>query len=354
MPTEAAPLAPTASESGSRGRVDIEILRIVAAAMVVTIHLTSILHLPDHSVAWWIGIVGNMASRSCVPIFFAVAGWAMLSRPAHADEVGWLLKRLRRLMIPLLLWDVVYIGVEFVLAQHNHWDIGFPGHIRWWLAQEATRTIVGPGTSSQLWFLYYLIPVTAALWLVRVAPQAISDRRTRTAFYCTAAALIVPFGLSGSFFDGPSWVPFGWALACAVAGFVILSTPPLRLWASAILFVGATAALVVAALSIGYDRWTMAYPGPLVLAQTIGMIGLARGVRLPQRWQSTVIALGKLTFGVYLVHLVFLQAFGMTIYEAPAIPYIPLLLGSWIAAVALSFGATALWHRSRRLESFLG
>jgi surface polysaccharide O-acyltransferase-like enzyme len=338
-------------------RADVDALRVVSAVMVVTIHITSSF-MPEpgtypNSPATWLSDITNMASRCAVPTFFAVSGWAFLVGTPPSDEASWLLRRIRRLIVPLLAWSIAYVGSAWVTAQANGWQLGRPGHIpKDWLLQEATSALAGPGTGPQLWFLYYLIPMTLVLWLVRAAPHSISDRRTRIAVWCAAAGLIIPFGLAGTLYGSVSWVPFGWALGYGILGYVVLSTAPPR-WASVALFLGATAALVVTEQMYGYDQWEMSYAGPLVFAETVGLIGLVRSLHISDRWRGVVAGLAGLTFGVYLVHALFVQGFMLTLYRWQ-IPPMVMLVVSWSATVLVSFALVALWHRIRALEWLLG
>ena len=348
---------PEAAVTWSR-RVDVDALRVVAAVMVVTIHLTSAF-IPvaanhEYDLASWVAIVTNMASRCSVPTFFALSGWALLRRPAQSDEASRLLRRLQRLLVPLLVWNVVFVASYWVQAQVHGWRLATPGQFPTdWLLWEANRGMAGPGTAAHLWFLYFLVPITVAIWLIQVAPRAVSDSRTRVAFGCAAAALVLPFGLAGSLYVNVSWVPYGWALGYAVLGYVIISSSPPRAWISAALFLGATAGLIVTEQLIGYDHWGMAYPGPLVFAQTIGLIGLVRTVHIPDRWRGAIASAAKLTFGVYLLHLLFVVGFQLTL-DTWQIPRMLTLVISWSATVVLSFALVACWHRFRALERLLG
>ena len=97
----------------------------------------------------------------------------------------------------------------------------------------------------------------------------------------------------------------------------------------------------------------MAYPGPLVFAQTIWLIGLVRSVHIPDRWRGAIASAAKLTFGVYLLHLLFVVGFQLTL-DTWQIPRMLTLVISWSATVVLSFALVACWHRFRALERLLG
>ena len=129
-------------------------------------------------------------------------------------------------------------------------------------------------------------------------------------------------------------------------------SPPAR-WLSGTLYVGATVGLIVAERAIGYNQWEMAYPGPLVLVQTIGLVGLIRSVQVPSALRSPVASLARLTFGVYLVHLLFVQGFAITLDKSATALSIGLAV-RWLVTVAGSFAAVAVWHKFGRLDRILG
>ena len=341
-------------------RVDIDAVRVIAAVMVVTIHVTSIfVSIPERAgqsggITYWVALLANLASRSAVPMFFAMSGWALMKNAAVRDEVQWLGRRLGRLLLPLLVWNVIYVGVALVVARAAErpieraadWPVG-------WLLREMTLILAGPGTAASLWFLYFLVPLTLLIWVIRVAPRAIADRRIRVPFGGAIAALILPYGLVGAFQANISWAAFAWAVGYAVLGYVLLSIDPPRRRVSVPLFLGTTIGLVVAEQLIGYDHWEMANNGPLVFVQTIGLIGLVRSIRIGDRWKGPLATAATLTFGVYLVHLVFVQMFQITLGTS-SLPQLLVLGVSWLGTLTLSFAAVALWHRRPTLIRILG
>ena len=347
------PVAAAPDRLGSRSRrVDVEALRVLAAILIVTIHATSSsISGPERTgefdASYWLALVTNEASRCAVPVFFAISGWALLSRSHQADEARWLGGRLTRLLVPLLVWNLIFIGDAWAVAPANGtrlWTTsGGPGD---WLLREATAILAGPGTRDHLWFMYYLVALTMVLWLVQVAPRVLVEIRTRWVAGCVAAAVILPYGLAPAFHASVSWDGFGWALGYAVLGYLVFTAKPPSRSLSLALYLGSVAALVVLERLTGYNTWPASYFGPLVLAATIGLIGVLRSISIPGRWQPATLAAAKLTFGVYLVHPLVLDLFRVTIGKSSA-PDLLVLVVSWLGAVVLSFGLAALWHRAR-------
>jgi surface polysaccharide O-acyltransferase-like enzyme len=337
-------------------RIDVEAIRLVAAFMVITVHATPYFATASDQLltaANVFALTANMASRSASAMFFAVAGWVLLTRREQADEAGWLVRRMKRLLVPLLVWDFVYIGAAWLVARHMGRDIG-PGLIPPdWLAAELRLVLAGPGTANHLWFMYYLVPLTLAIWLIRVAPRAVLEPQIRPVFIVAVLALMLPFGLTGMAGVDLAWGDFGWAIGYALLGYLLLSTAPPRPWISALLYLGASAGLVLATRATGYGKWDLLFPGPLIICQTVGAIGLIRSIRFPERWHGPILKAASLTFGVFLVHQLFTYFFGLTLYTWP-IPHLLILSTAIVGTVVLSFGAVAAWHRVPLLRQLLG
>lgn len=340
-------------------RLDIEATRIVAATLAVTIHATSVFITGPETAhnlgtTYWVALILNMASRCSSAVFFAIAGWVLLSRGPQNDEASWLGRRLVRLLVPLLLWNVIF-AADALLTAHVQ-DARLWGKSRGpldWLLNEATLTFAGRGTRDHLWFMYDLVAMTLVFWLLRVAPATIADRRLRLAAGGAAAMLVLPYGLGGAFGTTVSWASFGWVMGYAVLGYILISAPPPRRAVSAALWVGSTLALLAGERLVGYDRWVMASPGPLVMIQAIGVIGLVRTIQIRERWRPLVYSAAALTFGIFLSHPLVLDVFRLTIQRTDT--PIPIVFAvTLVGGLVFSFGLVALWHRVRGLRPILG
>jgi surface polysaccharide O-acyltransferase-like enzyme len=362
MPIAAASSPPIAVPVGSGAvpqvrprRVDIETLRIVAAAMIVVIHGSAqYIQGPEQAgiagPTYWVALLVNMASRCGVGVFFAISGWALLTRAHRTDEVSWLGHRLVYLATPLLLWDLFY-AVETPAA-------AAAGGASWpaagdWLTGSVRAIVFGPGTKLQLWFMYYLIALTIVFWLIRVAPTATADRRTGLAFGGAAVLLTVPYGVAPIFGIDVSWSAFGYAFGYAALGYLLFSAAVPPRWLSGALVLGSTAALIVADRLVGYNGWELDNAGPLYVVQTIGVICFVRTIHIPDARRGMVLRAARLTFGVYLVHTLVLDLLHLTIARAPMPVSVSLFLTT-VGAIVLSFALVALWHRSRGLQLLLG
>ncbi|SKC94041.1 acyltransferase [Paraburkholderia hospita] len=124
-------------------------LRIVACAMVVLLHVCGT-NVHEFSERWWSANVYNSLTRACVPLFFMISGATLL----HKDEPlgAFLRKRLVRIVPPLLLWSLVYLGWLYYCGVHTgNWIVAI---------------LSGP-TMYHLWYFYAVLGLYAFVPVLR-------------------------------------------------------------------------------------------------------------------------------------------------------------------------------------------
>jgi len=87
----------------------IDAVRSIAIILVVTIHCsTGYFREPSESVPGWLfACFVHVSSQIAVPLFFMVSGY-LLYKPG-IDPGLFFRRRLRRLMIPLITWSIIYV-----------------------------------------------------------------------------------------------------------------------------------------------------------------------------------------------------------------------------------------------------
>lgn len=343
-------------ESGHRD--DIDLLRVIAAVMVLTIHSSSavIFAAQDAPIGgtYWLAVILNASSRCAVPVFLAISGWLLLRRPVP-DQAGWLRSRVARLGIPLIAWSAIYL-VEEVAKGGLTGNPPFrtSAQLQAWLIDRTTDFLAGPGVRTHLWYLYVAIAVTVVVWVA----QASSLRRREPAVVALAAvALILPFGIAGMAREAIWWgAATVWAVGYTALGYVVFERRIPRV-AALILYVAGVAGIVVAVRVAGYDTWSSSYPTPMALAATAGLLGLLIGVRVPAPLSHPLRVLGSLTLAFYLVHPLVLDVFRTMMLPNGALDGLPLAIDLVILLVAGTIGSFLvawIWHRSSMLVRVLG
>lgn len=153
-PHSAAP-RPAASLPGDsqRHRADVDVLRLLACITVMLGHSGGTLIRRTHddapeSAALTIGHLAEAMNPWAVPMFFAIAGWAVLAGAPPRDQQS-MVRRITRHLVPLLVWSVVFLVVYKLVA----WDdTDFRGIL-------ATIPFESQQPSYHLWYLYVYIPL---------------------------------------------------------------------------------------------------------------------------------------------------------------------------------------------------
>lgn len=118
----------------------INILKIIASIMVVTIHVSAINFPKLGSEQWIYSNIYNSFSRVCVPLFFMISGYFLVSR---GDETStFYQKRLPKIAIPLVFWSAFF----YVF---NHLYFGAELY-------NPLQMLIKPA-STHLWFLYAML-----------------------------------------------------------------------------------------------------------------------------------------------------------------------------------------------------
>ena len=333
-------------------RIDVDLARIVAIVAVVGIHVTGtfISAGARQADARDGALVLNALARSGAPLFFAISGWALLARRTRGDQSQWLLSRLARLLVPLTLWTVIYVGHSVLFPSISEgappWGGGQPAA---WVQSQLSLAVLGPGVRYHLWFMYYLVAISIVIWLIQV--------RSPRAQAVVAATIVAAIGLAQIMRLPLAWTGFPWALGYAVLGYALfeMAAPPRVV--SIALYLGASAAIFVLGNIVGFGGWPYTNPGPTVLAATVAVIWIIRTLSLSPRARP-IVSGAALIFGVYFVHpLVMDYVYWYAFYPHGAFTWLPgavRVVVLLVATLTISFGLAWLWHRSRFLGWLLG
>jgi len=349
-------------------------MKFVAAAAVVWIHTAA--------EGWWAASVA--ISRFAVPFFALVSAYALVagmrSRP---DEslVSIARKRVSRLYVPFLVWGAVYLVLRFIKLRLLHESgplaadlAGPPAAIAAGASLWDPVTFFFVGHAQQLWFLPYICVASIALaGLVHpLIGKPALERAMGWAFIVAGivVALVMP--------------PAGPAIVrspldnLAVLG---LAATPALLWGAAAplllrvglgslcvpRWIGALAAVALGLILWGVwtSGWGLGFTGGLggwgqtdhpalfrmlAFENLAGVLAAVIAISLPSvkgplAWLAT---LGTLAFGVYLSHILFIQAARLVQRKAHLADSLPVDLAFWTIAV---IGAVLLSMLMRRFPA---
>ena len=142
----------------------LNILRCAAILLVISLHCTSgfVSNAAFFgSKTWWACMITNSFSRMGVPLFFMISGYLLLSGEKTCDIRTFYQKRLARLAVPFLFWDVVYFLERCALE-------GVPPDGLLFFQELAAK-----GSRYHLWFVYQILLQPTFFRFVNVMQSAI-------------------------------------------------------------------------------------------------------------------------------------------------------------------------------------
>ena len=157
----------------------LDVLRVAAAACVLLLHcVVGVLNNPAYfgSASWWVADVCNSIGRMGVPLFFMISGFLLLDDGRTLSIGHFYRKRLVRILVPFLFWDIVY----FI---YYRWIDGLPLSIGDFFAE-----LFNQGSAYHLWFLYAM----AGLYLLMPFVKRIVDASSRKQVILLLCLILFP------------------------------------------------------------------------------------------------------------------------------------------------------------------
>ncbi|WP_135538772.1 acyltransferase family protein [Brevibacterium sp. FAM 24630] len=337
------------TRTGRRHRHDVDVMRVLAGLTVMIGHSGGVLigRSEEGSDAWWLGHLAEAVNPWAVPMFFMIAGWAVLAgAPPRTEAKMW--DRIVRHLVPLASWSVIFV-LGFNLFDTDEVNV----------RHDLVRSFLEAGRPGfHLWYLYAYIP------LILVFGTLVLFWRNERPWRLAALALVLagstvwaPFllDLVGSDQDAWKWGFATYQVVYFVIGaFVIQHAGELRppIWTLCLLF---------AASALGVLWWESqkSYPienaNPLIVGLAISVILLVSRLRLGTRTKKIFARLASASFGAFLVHVFFLELFFERLYDVEAGPVVLVIqyLGFLAAMAAVSYALSFAWGRLR-LRRILG
>ena len=128
----------------------INLLRCIAIYLVVALHCIAPFFNSSSlfgAKTWWVCNILNGITRMGVPIFFMISGFLLLSDGRTLDIKSFYKKRILKVIIPLLCWDIIYFIINCIEAQQS------PDLHRFF------SELLAQGSKYHLWFAYQIIGI---------------------------------------------------------------------------------------------------------------------------------------------------------------------------------------------------
>ena len=275
-----------------KGRVlYLDVLRIIACLMVLMMHAPMPGELASHH-GPFLGSTTYLVSP-CVPIFFMVSGALLLPMGANFTAVQFLRKRLKHVVIPTLIFTLLYIALSYN-------DLGGGGVLKSILSIPFSWQGAGP-----LWFMYpliglYLLTPIISPWIRTASKQTLQ-------LYLLIWSITLLYPILSSFLDineSPKGILYYFS---GFAGFFLLgyymNKYPVSLkWLVPLALLMPLCYLVLKYLDLkpSIDKMYLNLPVALMTAAWFGVVKYL--CRKSKNESPRIILLSKLTFGVYLIH----------------------------------------------------
>lgn len=139
---------------------ELDILRVLACLMVICMHAPY----PKEGANGLFLSTLSYFTAPCIGLFFMVSGALLL--PVRTDTKTFLGKRLSKVVVPTLVWTVVYVVYNIIMGKDENW----------------IQTIVSIPFSAQghgvLWFMYtliglYLLAPVMSRWLEKASKREV-------------------------------------------------------------------------------------------------------------------------------------------------------------------------------------
>lgn len=275
-----------------------DVLRVIAMIMVIIIHVSNLYSryygLISNS-SYLISLIFNTISRISVPIFFMISGALLLDRKFNKDKY---LKRVFRFLIVIIVWDIIYLIWEYLFFGTTY---------------SKFYTLLFQPFRSHLWFLYTII----ALYIVQPILKYLLDKMNSMH---KMIAFIIWFLLGALTMFLPVLTEY-YLIICYVGYFIIgkyLYDFILKLdFSKYNLIIGLMIILCfIASVFLNYSasiRLNMfynsffAYRTPYIILASILFFILIFSLVHNKEHNKIVMILSDLSFGVYLIHGIFLD-----------------------------------------------
>ncbi|GGY91950.1 acyltransferase [Streptomyces poonensis] len=326
-------------------RFDVDLMRLICSATVMLGHvgaqfIVSTGNDPANGAgSYWAGHVAEALNPFAVPMYFAIAGWAVLvGAPPRDSDRMW--KRLVRNTVPMFAWTAIYL-VWAWLRNRNDEPMTE-------LAVDSLFASVQP--AYHLWFMYTYIPIIALLafaMLIRAGQRPYRLGAVLLGIAVLPSVLDTLAELTGREMPSVAWGFGTYSLVYAVGGALLFALPARSgRWRLPL--------LVVLPLTMAGSLWyntQVHYVMPnahlFVALMAICVLLLISRIRIPEKRRPLLKKLAGAALGAYMVHVLFVEEIVRPLVSPDLSgPVAGLLLAGLLAVVlTLSFATSLLWGK---------
>lgn len=333
----------------------VDLLRVVACFLVVLAHTCDpfVAQFGNNDIDFTSGVLWGSLVRPCVPLFVMISGILLL--PIKTDMHTFYNRRLKRVVIPLIIWSVLTPILYYVYINYGGGSSSPNIDITQYtipatVTKMYTFIFNFNYTIIPLWYLYMLVglylfmPIINA-WLVQAEKKDI-----KTVLYIWGVSMILPYiqmaapalGYEGNYGNMGllgicDWNPYGtFYYFSGFLGYIILAyyltKYPLEWsWKRTLITSAIMYSVGYAITSIGFFMTQQLFPGNYayleivwyfsginVFMMTFALFIIMQKIKV--KGSATLSKMAALTFGVYLCHFLVVQIFYDLLYDIIPVP----------------------------------
>ncbi len=311
----------------------LDYLRVIAIFMVLVVHSVELFYLGDSGLSmlpqnqFWVNII-NSTVRSCVPLFVMVSAYLLV--PTSEEMGSFYKKRFKRILIPFALWSLVYaaspliydpnaiVSSNFIELLHNFNMLA--GHL-WFVYM-----LVG---------VYFIIPIISP-WLKQAPKKSIELFLLIWAvtLFHHFVKFIYPQGWFGEchWNEFTSFYYFSGYIGYVVLGFYLrkhlqLSLRKQRVYGALLFSIGLLLTFVLMDYTMTTQTTVYAFEipwrfcTPNIALMALGAFMFIKSFSFENSKLNRPIAkLSKWSYGVYLIHLLFLPQIFIHLVSGLSLP----------------------------------
>lgn len=320
----------------------LDILRVLACYLVIQVHTGEFYYIGaggtvlTGTAPFWVGIL-NSVCRISVPLFVMISGYLLL--PVKEEMGTFLKKRFTRVLIPFIVWCVLY-AVFWALKGQTGWiqaginilhiPVNFGvevGHL-WYIymliglylfAPVISPWIAGATRKNMEFYLVVWVITLCVPYIHLIFPQILGEcywNHTPLLYYFSGflGYLILGAYLKKFMTDKKAWyLPVGWLMI--VTGYIITAGG----------FISLLDSTEVSKLELSWGFETIN-----VAMMSIGVFLLLKDIRFKNQKSvlvTVITDISKISYGIYLAHIMVLNFFYLVLNEViiPVPVKIPLI-----------------------------
>lgn len=321
---------------------NIEILRVISFVMVIVIHVSNYFCRAYESISggeYIFSLIINSGARVSVPCFFMMSGALLLGRK---EKVSKSIQRVPRFLLVLVVWSVIYYLFNTCYSHQDTFTL---------------RNFLEKPAEAHLWYLYVMIPVYLMLPFLQAMCRGLDEQAEKAfiiigSIWITALHLMAYEELS-LYYDLPVLGDRSYIYYLFMGYYITKNLDKICLKTGqlfAIFFGSAIGNVVITVLCSGprgdhYER-TLEYGNPLVIISALAFFAMIMkmgngNVQLNEKTKHWIDTCCSCSFGIYLVHILFLDNYKIHVKADVYSPYIAIPVLT-ILILAVSFGGVYL------------